>query len=250
MKIIDKIKKHKGAELLSLTLIFFFSVIFSPIIPINIPYTDFFLENLVLFIFIIIILAIISVFIQFEEGDVNSKDITVIATLSALAIALRIPFAAVPSFQPCTFLIIVAGLIYGPRIGFIVGSITPFVSNFFLGQGFHTPFMMFAWGLCGATAGLLGMARPNISTGSLAVFGYLWGFLYGWITNISMLIFYPLSTKAVITIYAISFWFDLAHAIGNAVFIFVFGPSVIWILKRYKRRFNVEFLDKLATPSA
>jgi energy-coupling factor transport system substrate-specific component len=75
------------------------------------------------------------------------------------------------------------------------------------------------------------------------VVGFIWGFLFGWITNLSQLFFVDLTWKAFVTIYALSFWFELVHAITNVVIAMFFAVEVLWVLRRYRRRFEVEYLD-------
>jgi len=174
----------------------------------------------------------------------SAYEVAIIAMLSATSIALRVAFAALPQVQPSTFIIIAAGVVYGPRSGFMVGALTPLVSNFFLGHGLWTPFQMFAWGAAGAAGGLVAALAPDIGRRGLVVLGLLWGFLFGWITNLSQLFFVPLTWKSVVTLYALSFWFDLAHALANAVIAWVFAVEVLWVLRRYRRRFEVEYLEE------
>ena len=80
---------------------------------------------------------------------------TLVAALAGLAAAGRILFAAVPDVQPVTVTVAAAGVALGPRRGFAVGAIAALASNFFLGQGVHTPWQMLAWGGCGVLAGVM-----------------------------------------------------------------------------------------------
>jgi len=217
--------------------------------PVEAPWLTFLLSSTFILYFLtaIIMLVLVGVFISFEEGRATAYEVAIIAMLSAASIALRFAFAALPQVQPSTFIILAAGVVYGSRAGFMVGALTPLVSNFFLGHGLWTPFQMFAWGAAGASAGLVARAWPDISRNGLIVLGIMWGFLFGWITNLSQLFFVPPTWQSVITIYALSFWFEMAHAIANAVIAWVFAVEVLWVLRRYRRRFEVEYLD--ATPT-
>jgi energy-coupling factor transport system substrate-specific component len=202
------------------------------------------------FLTVIIMLVLVGVFISFEEGRATAYEVAIIAMLSATSIALRVAFAALPQVQPSTFIILAAGVVYGSRAGFMVGALTPLVSNFFLGHGLWTPFQMFAWGAAGASAGLVARAWPDIGRNGLMVMGIVWGFLFGWITNLSQLYFLPPTWQSVITIYALSFWFELVHALANAVIAWVFAVEVLWVLRRYRTRFEVEYLDPRSSPTA
>ena len=191
---------------------------------------------------ILVILAIMAFFFEFETAAVSSKEIALVAMLGTISAVLRIPFAAIPSVQPCTYLIICSGYVFGPVAGFMVGALTALVSNFFLGQGPWTPYQMFAWGLVGVTAAYL--RRFNLNTKWLVVFGIIWGYVFGWIMNVWVwaAFIYPLTFKTFIVTQLSSVWFDTFHAIGNAIFLGLFGVKTIAILERFKKRFNWKLL--------
>ena len=69
--------------------------------------------------------------------------------LAALAAAGRILFAPIPDFKPVSAIAIIAGVAFGRKSGFMVGSLAALASNFFFGQGVWTPWQMYAWGLVG-----------------------------------------------------------------------------------------------------
>ena len=95
---------------------------------------------------LLVILVSVAVFFEFEAAAISSKEIALVAMLGTIAAVMRVPFAAMPNIQPCTYLIICSGYVFGPLLGFMVGAITPLVSNFFLGQGPWTVYQMLAWG--------------------------------------------------------------------------------------------------------
>jgi energy-coupling factor transport system substrate-specific component len=191
---------------------------------------------------VIIALAILAFFFEFEAAAVSSKEIALVAMMGTLSAVLRIPFAVIPNVQPCTYLIICTGYVFGPVAGFMVGSITALISNFLLGQGPWTPYQMFAWGLAGVSAGYLRRFRLNIIW--LIIIGAIWGYVYGWIMNswfwVSFI--YPLTLKTFFVYQLHSIWFDTLHAVGNAVFLGLFGTKTIAILDRFRQRFSWSFL--------
>jgi uncharacterized membrane protein len=111
------------------------------------------------FLLLLFILGII--FAKFEESQISSKEVALIGILAAITAASRIPFAALPNIKPCTFLIIVTGLVFGALAGAMVGSMTAAVSNLFFGQGPWTPWEMVAWSMVGIVAGYIGKRYPN-----------------------------------------------------------------------------------------
>jgi len=196
------------------------------------------LQNWGLVATILVILTILALFLEFEETKVSSKEIALISMLGTLAAASRIPFAAIPSAQPATYLIICSGYIFGPIAGFMIGAITPLVSNFFLGHGPWTIYQMLAWGLVGNTAG--GVSRFHLDRKRLIAFGIIWGYLFGMIMNLWFwaAFVYPLTPKTFLISQLNSIWFDTAHALTNALFLGMLGPKTITILDRFRKRFQ------------
>jgi energy-coupling factor transport system substrate-specific component len=170
----------------------------------------------------------------------NAKEISLTAMLGAISAVARVPFAAIPSVQPSTFIIASSGYVFGAARGFAVGALTAIVSGFFLGIGPWTLFQILAWGLCGAFFSVLG--RLHLPVWVLAVFGFLWGYIFGFIMNLWFLLAFgfPLTLKAVVSLQVVSFWMDTLHGAGNAAFFLMFGRRVTGILKRFKQRFFLE----------
>ncbi len=131
---------------------------------------------------LLVILAILAFFFEFEEAALSSKEIALVAMLGTISAVARVPFAAIPSVQPCTFFVICSGYVFGPVAGFMVGAVTALVSNFFLGQGPWTPYQMLAWGLAGVSAAYFRKFKPGRI--GMIIFGIAWGYIYGWIMNI------------------------------------------------------------------
>ena len=177
------------------------------------------------------------------EGDggasASAKDLTLVATLAGLAAAGRILFAPVPGVQPVTVIVAASGVALGPRRGFAVGALAALASNFFLGQGTHTPWQMLAWGGCGAAAGLAHrLLRRRLA---FTAFAFVLGFAYGAILDGWLWYsFYPHTSAALAAVAARSFAFNAAHALGNAALAFAAGPELRRVLARYERRLRTE----------
>jgi len=105
---------------------------------------------------IIIVMCMIPFFASFEKKTHKAGDLVTLATLSAVAVISRVAFAMFPYIKPMLGIIMIAGLVYGPVYGFLVGAITAFVSNFVFMQGVWTPWQMFAYGMAGYIMGCLG----------------------------------------------------------------------------------------------
>ncbi|MFC0014326.1 MULTISPECIES: ECF transporter S component [Allobacillus] len=177
-------------------------------------------------------------FIRFEMKSIKTREIVILALLIAIAAVARVPFAGLPSVQPTSFVIITVGLVFGAESGFLVGALAAIVSNMFLGQGPWTPWQMFAWGTMGMSAGLL---RHFIGVGNLWIlnsFGFVWGFIFGWMMNLWIVFsnMHNFTWEFLVGIYVSSFYHDLAHAISNVIFISLFSVRWIRILNRFKKK--------------
>jgi energy-coupling factor transport system substrate-specific component len=180
-------------------------------------------------------------FAWLEGGTTSARDLTLVATLGGLAAAGRVLFAPVPDVQPVTVMVAAAGVALGPRRGFAVGAIAALASNFFLGQGVHTPWQMLAWGGCGVFAGLLRplLRRRLVFAGFCVVLGFAFGTTmdtWEWFT------FYPHTWAAFTTILGQGFAFNVAHATGNLVIALAAGPELRRVLERQERRSRTEVI--------
>ncbi|GGA33830.1 hypothetical protein GCM10007416_03190 [Kroppenstedtia guangzhouensis] len=185
-------------------------------------------------------LMIVPFVLRFEWRSLDSRELVLLALLTAIAAVCRVPFAGLPSVQPTTFVIIVTAVVFGAESGFVVGAGAALVSNIFLGQGPWTPWQMLSWGLVGLTAGAL-QNTPVMRWKSLRLlFGFIWGFLFGWIMNLWVVAGmenWSLSTFA--AVYVASLYFDLAHGLSNLFFLALFSSTWIRILQRFKVKYGL-----------
>ncbi len=186
-------------------------------------------------------MIMIPFFVRFEMRNVAVREIVILAMLAAIAAVGRVPFAGLPSVQPTSFVIIMAGLVFGAESGFIVGAVAAIVSNIFLGQGPWTPWQMYAWGMMGMSAGLLRNAWWMTKLWGKCVFGFIWGYVFGWFMNLWIIVgnLENMTRETFIGIYMASIYFDLAHSVSNVFFIIVFGASWLKILQRFQRKYGL-----------
>lgn len=191
--------------------------------------------------FALIAMTMIPFFARFEVRKITSREIVILAILAAIAAVSRVPFAALPSVQPTSFVIIIAGLVFGAESGFIVGAVAAIVSNIFLGQGPWTPWQMYAWGMIGMTAGLLRNTWWMKQMWGKLLFGFFWGYLFGWFMNLWIIVsaIENFTWEFFISIYVASIYFDLAHGLSNVFFLLIFSASWMRILHRFKRKYGL-----------
>lgn len=188
---------------------------------------------------IILALILIPFYISFEKDRPYARQIVLVSVMTALAVASRAAFFWVPQFKPIIAVIIISGAGLGAQCGFVVGSMSAFVSNFLFGQGPWTPFQMTAWGLIGMLAGLL-FCRVYSSSDSfkvapLMIYGTVSCFLlHGAITDIWTVL--SVSDRPTIgqfiTVYSAGLIPDLVLAAATVLFL---GAAARPMLKKISR---------------
>jgi energy-coupling factor transport system substrate-specific component len=177
-------------------------------------------------------------FAWLESGPDSVKDLTLVAALAGLAAAGRVLFAPVPNVQPVTVIVVAAGAALGAKRGFAVGALAAIASNFFLGQGPHTPWQMLAWGGCGVAGGLARrIVRRRVP---FAAFCFALGLAYGVPLNLYTWLYLPHTEASLAVVFARGLPFDIAHALGNLALALAAGPELRRVLERYERRLRTE----------
>ncbi len=192
---------------------------------------------------LLIICSMIPFVWLFERRKPQARELVVLATLIALAVAGRAAFFMLPQVKPVIAIVILAAVCLGAESGFLVGAMTGFVSNFFFGQGPWTPWQMFCFGLIGYLAGVLvqsgWLPAKKIP---LCIFGGLATFLiYGGIMDPAAVLVAQgyLSWQTVLVAYGAGVWFNLIHAVSTVVFLFLFYGPLTQKLERVKNKYGL-----------
>lgn len=208
------------------------------------------------FTFVLILpFVIAAVITSFADGEMDSKALAMLGVLSAVNAALRPLGAGVAGIETVFFLLVLAGRVFGPGFGFVLGCTSLFASALVTaGVGPWLPFQMVASAWIGLGAGLLPRrvsGRAEIAMlvlyGVLAayVFGFLmtmffWPFSVGQDTAVSFVPGDPLTDNLrrffVYTVLSSTLGWDTGRAVTNAVAILVLGPAVLATLRRASRR--------------
>lgn len=211
--------------------------------------------------------------LEVQSEAMSAKSVALLGILVALNSVLRFADVALPGpggFSPVFLLIGVGGYVFGPRMGFLLGSLTFFVSALITGGvGPWLPYQMF-------TAGWMGMAAPALrplvsglrlrdhagEVALLAAFSGLWGLLYGVVMNLWFwpyavgsgdLYWVPGMTLAeVVRSYAAfyvatSLVWDSVRLVGNVVLMLAFGAPLLRLLRRFEQRFSFHYDPTPAT---
>ncbi len=186
-------------------------------------------------LFFVVVLAVL------DRRRLTAEEAVLIAALAAIAAVGRTIFAPIPSVQPVSFIIICAAAVFGWRTGLLVGMLSAFVSNLFLGQGPWTLWQMLAWGMMGVFAGILFHNMKIKSKKTKMIFGFFAGILFGWFMNLWYLVSYvdAVSMAGILVAYSASAYMDLMHGLANVFFIGVFSASLEKIMERIKIKYGI-----------
>jgi energy-coupling factor transport system substrate-specific component len=175
--------------------------------------------------------------------DASAQELSLVASLAALATASRVLFAGLPNVKPVTFVVLVSGVALGPAPGFMVGATSALVSNVFFGQGPWTPWQMLAWGGVGVAGGLLGRSGRMPRRWELVAAGAALALGFDWFVTLWMYVAFTVhSWPALVALYARGLPFDLAHAAATALFAGLFGVQAVRIVARFRVRTRVTYV--------
>ncbi|MBQ7203223.1 MAG: ECF transporter S component [Eubacterium sp.] len=190
----------------------------------------------------VLILSMLPFFAVFEVKKSSEREITLLATLTALAVVSRAAFYLLPQVKPIGAVVIVSAVCLGAERGYLVGAFSAFISNFIFGQGIWTPFQMVALGLVGFAAGLLFKKVPKKRV-PLAIAGFLLcGVLYGLIVDLStILVMYGnnITLSGVLGVYAAGIPFNITFGASTAVFLLLFGEAFIKKIDRLNTKYGI-----------
>jgi energy-coupling factor transport system substrate-specific component len=209
---------------------------------------------------ILISLCLAVLLVELQGRAVGAKNVAVLGILVAGTATLRFIEVGIPGpagFSPIFAPIILGGYVFGARFGFLLGAMTMLVSAFITaGVGPWLPYQMFTAGWVGLTAGLLPhWRRPRAELALLLAFGFVWGFVYGAIMNLSTWPYLagdPRMTwtpgggiadafnRYLIFYVTTSLWWDAAAAIGNVLLIAVLGLPAVQAFTRFRDRFQFQ----------
>ena len=191
---------------------------------------------------VILIASMLPFFVSYEQKKVTARDITLTATLIALAVVSRAAFYLVPQVKPIAAVVILSAVCLGAHKGYIVGAFSAFVSNFIFGQGMWTPFQMVALGTVGLLAGLI-FRWLKVNRYTLSIVGFVLAtVVYGAIVDMSTVLSAygnNVTLKGALSIYASGAVFSLVFGGATAVFLFLFGMPFITKIERISKKYGL-----------
>jgi energy-coupling factor transport system substrate-specific component len=190
---------------------------------------------------------------QAGPGNI-SRATALLGVLVALDAAMRL----IPSLlgaSPIFVLIILVGYVFGPAFGFTMGALTLLLSAVITaGIGPWLPFQMICSAWIGAGAGLIPLSLgPRTQRWAVAVYGAAVGLLFGALMNLYSWPFAAPGSEIEQSLYWVPglplsetlerYWHfylttslvhDVTRALATSALLFVAGPPVIRLLRRFR----------------
>jgi len=186
------------------------------------------------------ILALVLFYTSFEKKNMKARRIVVISVMTALSVLGRFVFAIVPGFKPITAIAVITAIWLDGESGFLVGSLSAVISNFYFGQGPWTPFQMFSWGMIGLIAGYL--ANPlKRSRVLLAIYGVFAGMIFSLIMDVWTVLWYDgaFHWNLYLTAFGTAIPHTISYAVSNVVFLLLLGRPFGEKLERVKLKYGI-----------
>ncbi|WP_243057023.1 ECF transporter S component [Nocardioides sp. SR21] len=216
------------------------------------------------FLFVLLLPVVIAVVLaELSEGGLDSRVLAILGVLSAVNAILRGVSPGIAGVELTFFLLVLAGRVFGPGFGFVLGCTSLFASALLTaGVGPWMPYQM----LCAAWVGLGAGLLPRRPTGKaeiamLAAYAVVASYAFGLLMNLSNWPFLlgvqvaghegSLSYVAgapvlenlhrflVYTLLTSTGGWDTIRAITTAVAVVVLGPAILATLRRASRRATV-----------
>ncbi|MBQ9408802.1 MAG: ECF transporter S component [Clostridia bacterium] len=184
----------------------------------------------------IVVSAVILFAAGFDRKKTGTRRLVIVSVLTALAIVGRF----IPIFKPVTALTVLTGMYLGTESGFLAGSLTAVLSNFYFGQGPWTPFQMLSWGMIGFFAGLMSELLKR-NRPFLFLYGIFAGVLYSFVMDVWTVVWYngdfvwSLYLAALVS----AIPYTVSYVVSNIAFLWVFAKPFGEKLERMHLKYGV-----------
>ena len=192
---------------------------------------------------LILIECFVPFYFIFEKRSIRTREMVLIASMSAMCIVSRLIFYMLPEFKPITAIVIISGAALGAESGFLIGSLSMLCSNIIFGQGPWTPWQMFAMGLIGFLSGIiLGGKHFPKNRFVFAACGFVFALIiYGGIMDpaAAVMSHISLTPETLLAYYSAGLPMDIIHAVSTSFFLMIASVPIIKKLERVKLKYGL-----------
>ncbi|MDN5789787.1 MAG: ECF transporter S component [Micrococcales bacterium] len=207
-----------------------------------------------LFAALLALLALVCL-AEVTAGRLDAKTIAILGVAAAAGGAMRVLSVGTAGLEPMFFVVIIAGRVLGPGVGFLSGSLALLTGAMLTGGvGPWLPFQMLCAGGIGLGAGLL-PGRPGARSERWVLAGYALGtgLLFGVFMNLWFWPFIGANAPSgmgfvpgapfeenlahyALFYAATSLGWDLPRGVLNALLVLIAGPALLRVFRRGARR--------------
>ena len=188
--------------------------------------------------FAIVLLSLLLFMCGFERKRTGTRKLVLTAIMTAIAVAGRFVFYALPGVNPISAVTVAAAIYLGRESGFMIGALSALISNIYAGQGVWTPFQMFSWGIIGFLAGAFAPALKK-SRMILCLYGFISGAAFSLLMDVWSVIWMngSFSWKMYLAALATALPYTLIYCASNVIFLLIiekpFGKKLGRVIKKY-----------------
>lgn len=186
--------------------------------------------------FFIAILSLLLFITGFEKKATGTRRMVIVAVMIALCVVGRF----IPFFKPITAITVITAIYLGGESGFLVGSLSALLSNFYFGQGPWTAFQMLAWGLIGLVAGFL--SKPlRKSRALLLIYGVISGVAFSFTMDVWTVLWYndTFDLMLYLTALGTALPHTVLYSVSNFIFLWFMAKPFGEKLDRIKIKYGV-----------
>lgn len=190
-------------------------------------------------LYISLVVCLLSLLL-FASGYEKKKIGTRRMIISAVMITLSVVGRFIPVFKPVTALTVITALYLGGEAGFLVGSMSALISDFYFVIGPWTPFQMLAWGMIGLISGVISKKlKDNFAL--LICWGALTGVFFSLVMDVWNTIWTAGSFDAAYYRASIisALPYTLLYAVSNVIFLLLCAKPIGQKLERIKKKYGV-----------
>jgi energy-coupling factor transport system substrate-specific component len=182
------------------------------------------------------LLSLLLFYSGVERKNIGTRRMVGVAVMSAFCVFGRL----LPYFKPVTAITTISALYLGSEAGFLVGSLSAFLSNFYFGQGPWTAFQMLALGLIGFIAGMLSETLKK-NRPLLLAYGVVSGVAYSFIMDIWTVLWYAGGFDAGLYLAALTSAvpYTVSYAFSNFIFLYLLAGPLGRKLERVRIKYGL-----------
>lgn len=189
--------------------------------------------------FISLFVAVMSLILfmaGFEKKQIGARRAVTVAVMTALCVVGRF----IPFFKPITAITVIGAVYLGGEAGFLIGSLSALISDFYFGQGPWTPFQMLAWGLIGLFAGMLSGVLKK-SRAALLIYGVLSGIAFSFIMDVWTVIWYngTFNTAMYLAAAISAIPYTVIYSVSNFIFLWFMAKPFGDKLERIRIKYGI-----------